>query len=164
MTRFLKSRTFRTMSIAGFAAIMLFIFAAPTPAAEREERKGHIHVQKVCPMATFTGAPGSYCTITVSDLAEIPANVTRVYYDEPSALPIGTVAFLDSKVVVYAGTGSWAAGRCTVDYSTGLGLCTVSDGTGTLTGFSARIDVRIDYATGITYWDGTYSFSTLPER
>lgn len=121
-------------------------------------------MQKVCPAATFTGAPGSYCTITVSDLAEIPANVTRVYYDEPNPLPIGTLAFLDSKVVVYVGTGNWASGRCTVDYLTGLGLCTVSDGTGTLAGFSARIDVRIDYATGITYWDGTYSFSPLPPR
>ena len=121
-------------------------------------------MQKVCPAATFTGAPGSFCTITVSDLAEIPANVTRVYYDEPNPLPIGSLAFLDSKVVVYVGTGNWASGRCTVDYLTGLGLCTVSDGTGTLAGFSARIDVHIDYATGITYWDGTYSFSPLPPR
>ena len=35
------------------------------------------------PDATFTDAPASYCTITVSDLAEIPAKVARVYYDEP---------------------------------------------------------------------------------
>lgn len=164
MTRFFEFRTARTMSLAGFAAIALSIFAAPTPAAAQEGQKGQFHVQKVCPAATFTGAPGSYCTITVSDLAEIPANVTRVYYDEPNPLPIGTLAFLDSKVVVYVGTGNWASGRCTVDYLTGLGLCTVSDGTGTLAGFSARIDVRIDYATGITYWDGTYSFSPLPPR
>jgi hypothetical protein len=164
MTKFPELRTLRTTAIAGFAAIVLSIFAAPTPAAAQEGKKGQIHVQKVCPMTTFSGAPGSYCTITVSDLAEIPANVTRVYYDEPLSLPIGTVAFLDSKVVVYAGPGNWAAGRCTVDYSTGLGLCTVSDGTGRLAGFSARIDVRIDYATGVTYWDGTYSFSPLPGR
>ena len=164
MTKFRELRRFRAMTTTGLAAVVLSIFAAPTPAAEQEGRKGQIHVQKTCPMATFTGAPGSYCTIMVSDLAEIPANVTRVYYDEPQALPIGAVAFLDSKVVLYAGPGNWAAGRCTVDYSTGLGLCTVSDGTGTLAGFRARLDVRIDYATGITYWDGTYTFSSLPPR
>jgi hypothetical protein len=163
MTKFLELRRFKAMTTAGLAAIVLSIFAAPTPAAQ-EGRKGQIHVQKTCPMATFTGAPGSYCTITVSDLAEIPANGTRVYYDEPQAVPIGAVAFLDSKVVLYIGPGNWAAGRCTVDYSTGLGLCTVSDGIGTLAGFGARLNVRIDYATGITYWDGTYSFSPLPPR
>ena len=164
MTRLLELRTLRTTSFAGFAAIVLSIVAAPIPASAQEGQKGQIHVQKVCPPATFTGAPGSYCTITVSDLAEIPANVTSVYYDEPNPLPIGPLAFLDSKVVIYVGTGNWAAGRCTVDFSTGLGLCTVSDGTGTLAGFSARIDVRIDFGTGITYWDGTYSFGPLPQR
>src|SRR5262249_40598874 len=54
-----------------------------------------------------------------------PANIARVYYDEPHPIPIGTVAFLDSKIVLYIGPGNWAGGRCTVDYSTGLGLCTV---------------------------------------
>src|ERR1700733_5262621 len=122
MTRFLELRTFRTLSTAGLAAILLCIIAATNPAAAQEGQKGQIHVQKVCPAATFTGAPGSYCTITASYLAAIPASVTRVYYDEPNALPIGTVAFLDSKVVIYVGPGNWAAGRCTVDYSTGLGL------------------------------------------
>ena len=164
MTRLRKLRTVRTLSFAGLAAIVLSIVASPTPASAQEGHKGQIHVQKVCPPATFTGAPGSYCTITVSDLVEISANVTKVYYDEPNPLPIGTVAFLDSKVVIYVGPGNWAAGRCTVDYSTGLGLCTVSDGAGTLAGFSARIDVRIDFATGVTYWDGTYNFGPLPQR
>src|SRR5215472_6750853 len=98
MTRFPELRTFRALSTAGFAAIVFCIFAAPIPAAAQEGQKGQIHVQKVC-KGTFTGAPGSYCTITVSDLSEIPANVTRVYYDEPHSLPIGTLAFLDSKIV-----------------------------------------------------------------
>jgi hypothetical protein len=160
MTRFPELRTFRTISIA---AIVLSVFTSPTPVAAQEGRKGQVHVQKVC-AGTFTGAPGSYCTITVSDLAELPANGTRVYYDEPHPLPIGKAAFLDSKIVLYVGTGNWAAGRCTVDYSTGLGLCTVSDGTGSLAGFSARFDVRINFTTAVTYWDGTYGFSPLPER
>jgi len=156
--------TFRTTCVGSFAVMVLSAFMVPIQATAQEGQKGQIHVQKVCPPATFTGAPGSYCTITVSDLAAIPANIARVYYDEPNTLPIGTVAFLDSKILVYAGPGNWAMGRCAVDFSTLLGLCTVSDGTGTLAGFSARIDVRIAYGTGITYWDGTYSFSPLPPR
>jgi hypothetical protein len=163
MAKFLKLRASRTMSLLGFAALLLFMFAASAPATAETGQKGQLHIQKVC-AGTFTGAPGSYCTITVSDLVAIPANVSRVYYDEPNFLPIGPVAFADSQIIVYVGTGNWAAGRCTVDYSTGLGLCRVSDGTGTLAGFSARLDVRIDFATGITYWDGTYSFSPLPKR
>src|SRR5690242_4201741 len=82
MTRLSAFRSFRTLSIASFATIVLCIFGAPDPAAAQEGQKGQIHVQKVCPAATFTGAPGSYCTIIVSDLATISANVTRVYYDE----------------------------------------------------------------------------------
>jgi hypothetical protein len=164
MTRQLELRTFRTLAIAGLATIALCFFCVPAPAAAQERQKGQIHLQKVCPTTTFTGSPGSYCTITVSDFAAIPANVATVSYQEPGALPIGTLAFLDSKVVIYVGPGNWAAGRCTVDYSTGGGLCTMSDGIGTLAGFTARIDVRIDYATGVTYWDGTYSFDPLPVR
>jgi hypothetical protein len=163
MTRFLELPSFRSIATAGFAALALSITVA-TPVAAQSGQRGQIHIQKVCPSTTFTGAPGSYCTITISDLAAIPANAARVYYDEPSPLPIGTVAFADSKVVLYAGPGNWAAGRCTVDYSNGLGLCTMSDGTGTLAGFSARFDVRIDFMSGITYWDGTYAFSPLPPR
>jgi hypothetical protein len=149
------------MSIAGF--MMLAALLTASSAAAQEGQKGQIHLQKIC-AGTFTGAPGSYCTVTVSDLGALPAAVARVYYDEPHPVPIGSVLFLDSKIVLYTGTGNWAAGRCTVDYSTGLGLCTISDGTGTLAGFSARFDVRIDFAAGITYWDGTYSFSPLPAR
>jgi hypothetical protein len=146
----------------------IFTLAVPLPAAAQEGQKGQVHLQKICPTTgpniTFTGAPGSYCTITVSDLSVIQPNTARVYYDEPAPIPIGTVAFLDSKIVLYAGIGNWAAGRCTVDYLNGLGLCTVSDGTGAFAGFSARFDVQIDFATGITYWNGTYSFSPLPAR
>lgn len=161
MKSFPRRRALKTISIAG--CMMLTALFTVNSAVAQEGQKGQIHLQKIC-AGTFTGAAGSYCTVTVSDLAALPAAVARVYYDEPHPLPIGPVAFLDSKVVLYTGTGNWASGRCTVDYSTGLGLCTISDGIGTLAGFSARFDVRIDFATGITYWDGTYSFSPLPSH
>ena len=164
MTRLTESRTFRTMSLMGLAALVLSTFTAPTPAAAEDGQKGQLHLQKVCPPSTFTFAPGSYCTVTVSDLAALPANTTKIYYDQPAIPPEGSAGFLVSPILVYVDTGNWATGRCTVDLSTARGLCTVSDGIGRLAGFSARINVQIDFATGITYWDGTYSFEPLPPR
>jgi hypothetical protein len=155
MTQYLGSRT--------FAVLALLLLVAANPGAAQTGQKGQLHIQKVCPSSTFTGKPGSNCTIKASDLAAVPA-ATTVYYDEPSLLPEGPVAFLDSKVLLYVGPGDWATGRCTVDFSNAHGLCTFSDGTGPLAGFSARVDVRIDVGTGITYWDGTYEFSPLPPR
>jgi hypothetical protein len=76
MTRFLEFLRFKAVTTAGFAALVLSI-AAPTPVAAQEGQKGQVHIQKVC-KGTFTGAPGSYCTVTISDLTAIPANAARV--------------------------------------------------------------------------------------
>jgi hypothetical protein len=67
---------------------------------------------------------------------------------------------LDSNVVLDAGDGSRALGRCTLDFATGLGLCTFSDGTGRLAGFHARIDVSAPrYPGDDWHWRGPYEFS-----
>ena len=163
MTRFLTFQTFRTMPIAGFAAIALSILTAPTSATAHEERKGQIHIQKVCPSTTFTGANGSYCSVTASDQPALPIS-TKIYYNGLPAVKEGEKAFLDSPIVLYVGTTDWAIGRCTVNLANAQGLCIVTDGVGQLAGFSARFDVRIDFQSGITYWDGTYAFTPLPPR
>ena len=74
-------------------------------------------------------------------------------------VPAGIPAFgLDSNVVLDAGNGNRAMGRCTLDATTGTGLCTFGDGTGQFAGFHARVDVS--YLGGADFaWDGTYSFS-----
>jgi hypothetical protein len=164
MIKFPKSLSFASTRLAGvITAFGVLLASAVAPAAAQTGRTGQIHTQKVCPASTFTGGPGSYCTITVSDLLAIPPG-TRIYYDIPTPQPQGTAGFIDTNILFYVGTGDWAVGRCTVDFSTLLGLCTATDGIGVLAGFSARLDVRIDFSTGITYWDGTYSFSPLPGR
>jgi hypothetical protein len=58
---------------------------------------------------------------------------------------------------------TFAVGRCTLDFATGLGLCTFTDGTGQLAGFHARVDVS---ALGGRQWawDGTYRFRSEHER
>jgi hypothetical protein len=151
------------MPIAGLAAIALCTLAAPTSATAEEGQNGQIHIQKICPGTTFTGANGSYCSVTVSDQAALPIS-TKIYYNGLPAVKEGEKAFLDSPVVLYVDTTNWAIGRCTVNLANAQGLCIVTDGVGQLAGFSARIDVRIDFLSGIIYWDGTYSFAPLPPR
>ena len=140
-------------------AVVIFSLSMPVvPASAQNGRTGQIHITKDCSQYTFMA--GGFCTIVTSDLPEISPG-TKVFYDQSFGTPTG---MLDSNVLLYVSVGNWATGRCTVEASTGLGLCTFSDGTGQLAGFTARINVRIDPATLITYWDGTYTFSPLPPK
>lgn len=149
----------RIIAIAVFAS-----FAALTPApsigvasVSASARKGDLHVAKEC--SQYNGTAGSFCTITSSNLATIPIGST-VFYDQPAGIPPG---LLDSNVVLDAGNGDRAVGRCTLDFSTGLGLCTFSDGTGRFSGFQARVEVS--YVGGPDWaWDGTYSFTSRDDR
>ncbi len=117
-------------------------------------RSGLLQVEKEC--SDYQGQPGQFCTITSSNLVAITPGA-KVVYTQPAGIP---AAMLDSNVVLDAGDGSRAIGRCTLDFATGLGLCTFSDGTGRLAGFNARIDVTPpSYAGDDWHWRGTYRFS-----
>ena len=139
--------------IAGFCALILALStgAASISASERNRKHRELHATKNC--KDYTGGAGSSCTITSSSLPEIKIG-SRVIYDQAAGIPEG---MLDSNIVLDAGDGNRAVGRCTLDLVTRLGLCTFSDGTGELAGFHARVDVSHlggrDWA-----WDGTYSF------
>jgi hypothetical protein len=103
---------------------------------------------------------GGTCKIVSSNLPEIPAG-SLVHYTQ--AFGILNPAWLDSNVVLDAGHGNKAVGRCTVDFSIttpGLsGLCTFSDGTGNLAGFTARVIFSTIPTPPADYtWDGHYSF------
>ena len=141
--------------VAGFVALTVSLTMGATSISAQSGRNGQLHETKEC--SAYTGSAGSFCTITSSDLAEIKTG-SKVSYDQPAGIPAG---LLDSNVVLDAGTGNRALGRCTLDLTTGLGLCTFSDGTGQFTGFTARVDV--DCRSGCR-WDGTYSFSPEPGR
>jgi hypothetical protein len=122
-----------------------------------ESRHGQLHVMKEC--SHFTGTAGSYCTITSSNLAEIPAGTT-VYYTQAPVDPKsaeGKAVSLDSNVVLFFATGDWATGRCTLG-TTGHGLCTFSDGVGELAGFHARVAVAPTGGPNFS-WIGRYSFT-----
>ena len=144
---------FTRVLVAGFIALTLSLGAeAASPA-----RKGNLNVTKEC--SENTGAAGSFCTITSSNLAEIKIG-SKVFYDQAAGIPTG---LLDSNVVLDAGDGNRAVGRCTLDFATLLGLCTFSDGTGQFAGFEARIIVTYTGGANFT-WNGTYSFSSEPGR
>jgi hypothetical protein len=157
MTKHLGSLALGAMSVALTLTLALGGHVASVSASSA--RSGDLHIEKNC--SAYTGAPGGYCTITVSNLPEIPANTTRVFYDQAYGLPApdGSSApgMLDSNVVLYAGFGDWAVGRCTLNVDGSTGLCTFSDGVGQLAGFHAR--VAVSSAGGANYfWNGTYHF------
>ena len=148
------------LNSARTAAVLVLIAGAgliplthPLTAGESNSgRHGQLHITKLCP--TYTGAAGDHCTVATSNLGALPPGTT-VYYDQAAGVPAGN---LDSNVMLFVSSGNWAIGRCTVESATGHGLCTVSDGVGSLAGFSARVHVVIDPKTFITYWDGIFSF------
>jgi hypothetical protein len=141
--------------LLGSLTLALALALSTGAASADSARNGQLHVTKEC--SQDKGAAGDFCTITSSSLEAIKVG-SKVYYDQALGIPKG---LLDSNVVLDAGNGNRAVGRCTLDLTTGLGLCTFSDGTGQFAGFRARVDV--DCRSGCR-WDGTYSFSPDPER
>ena len=137
--------------IAGLAAAALVLGAGAVSMSASNGRSRPLHVTKEC--SEYTYAAGSFCTITSSNVRAIGVG-SKVFYSQAAGIPEG---MLDSNVILDAGNGDRAIGRCTLDATTGLGLCTFSDGTGRFAGFQARIDVS--YLGGPDYaWNGTYSW------
>ena len=129
------------------------VIAPDTNVSASLGRSGALHVDKACP--DYHGHPGEFCTITASNLSEITPGA-KVVYTQPAGIP---AAMLDSNVLLDAGDGNRAIGRCTLDFATGRGLCTFSDGTGHFAGFQARIDVTPPGFDGDDWhWRGTYAF------
>jgi len=146
------------MLVAVFVTLALSLSVGPASVWAGSSKNGQLHLTKEC--HEYTGLAGSFCTFTSSNLSEITAG-SRVYYDQVPGIPAG---LLDSNVVLDAFTGNRAVGRCTLDLTTFLGLCTFSDGTGDFTGFEARVDVDCRPHGSPCTWDGTYRFRPQPPR
>jgi hypothetical protein len=142
------------LSVLGLLVGMAVLASVTAPVVASSARAGVLKVTKEC--SQYTGAAGSFCTITYSNLPEIAIG-SKVLYSQAAGVPAG---LLDSNVVLDAGNGDRAVGRCTLDLSTGLGICTFSDGTGQFAGFHARVDVFPPGYSGIDWlWNGTYGFT-----
>jgi hypothetical protein len=137
--------------------LILGVFAVTLGAAPPSASfSGHkrLHVTKNC--LGYTGQAGSFCTISTSNLPAIPVG-SKVFYFQ-SLVP--STGLLDSNIVLDAGSGNRAIGRCTLDLVTNLALCTFSDGTGDFSGFHARVNGSGTFAE--YHWDGTYGFDKQP--
>ena len=153
-----RTRTlFSLFAIAGLTALTLSVPSAS--ASEASERSGRLHIMKEC--SESTGLPGAFCTITFSNLAAIPVG-SKIFYDQSGNTVPGV---FDSDVVLDAGNGNRAIGRCTLDGATAVGICQFSDGIGELAGFHARVDVKPTTPDLVNYdWRGTYRFAGLPRQ
>ena len=139
----------RTVALA--VAIAAAAFAVTAGSATATPRSGALHVTKEC--SQYTGAAGSFCTITSSSLKTIDAGSKVIY-----AQPAGATG-LDSDIVLYTDPGNSAYGHVTLSFATLSGVVTFSGGTGQFRHFQASVAVTYDPTTGLWSWDGTYSFN-----
>jgi hypothetical protein len=72
---------------------------------------------------------------------KVPPDGTVNYYTQAFGI---IPNLIDSNVILDAGNGNRAIGRCTFDVATNTGVCIYTDGTGTLAGFSARLEITLD--------------------
>lgn len=145
-------------SFLGLAAgaVLLVVLGSAMPAASSTNQALRaakaLHATKDC--SGFTGLVGAFCTVRSSNVKAIKVG-SKIFYFQLA----GKTA-LDSDMVIYVGQGTVATGHCLLHFATGVGLCTISDGTGTLAGLRARVRVTADSSIPeLWHWDGTYSFS-----
>jgi hypothetical protein len=150
---FASIRTIKRVVLGGLCVGTLVSSTGASSVSASSERTRTLHVTKEC--SEYFGAAGDWCTVTVSNLRRLPVG-SRILYSQAMGVPTG---LLDSNVVLDAGDGNRAVGRCTLDLATGLGLCTFSDGTGQLAGFQARLDVTCPGDGIVCDLDGRYSFN-----
>ena len=138
------------------AAITVGAFAAPTSAetSGSSHRSGELDVTKNC--THYTGASGSFCTITSSNLNAIKVG-SRVVYMTAAGDP--TPGVLDSDLVIDGPGANRARGHVTLDLSTLSGVVTFSGGSGEFAHFHAGpITVACPDFPDCS-WVGPYRFS-----
>jgi hypothetical protein len=117
-------------------------------------RSGELHVTKNC--SHYTGAAGSFCTITSSNLNAIKVG-SRVVYASAAGDP--TPGVLGSDLVIDGPGHNTAFGHVVLDLSTLSGVVTFWGGTGKFSHFHAGPLVVACPAFPDCSWDGPYSFS-----
>jgi hypothetical protein len=146
-------RRFLVLVAAALSLAALVFSVSATASQDRATQATKpLHVTKDC--SGNRGVAGNFCTIRSSNVKALKVG-SKIFYLQP-----GGKTALNSDTAIYAGPGNIAAGHCLLRFATGVGLCTFSDGTGTLAGFHARARVTADRSIpALWHWDGTYSFS-----
>jgi hypothetical protein len=138
------------------AAVAAGAFAVASSAGNTgsSPRSGALHVTKNC--SHYTGAAGSFCTITSSNLNAIKVG-SRVVYT--SAIGDPTPGLLDSDLVIDGPGSNSAFGHVVLNLSTLSGVVTLSGGTGKFIHFHAGPITVACPAFPDCSWDGPYSVS-----
>jgi hypothetical protein len=146
-------KRFLVLAAGALSLVALVVFVSAASSQNRTLRTAKaFHATKDC--SGFKGVAGNFCTIRSSNVKALKVG-SKIFYMQAS----GKTA-LNSDTAIYAGPGNIAAGHCLLHLATGVGLCTISDGTGTLAGLQARVRVTHDSSiSDLWHWDGTYSFS-----
>src|SRR5262245_56444426 len=138
-----------TAGVLGLAALAFSVSAASSQ--NGSPRAKAFHATKDCSGAT--GRAGGFCTIRSSNVKAIKPGSKIFYFQDD------TRTALDSDIGLYVRRGTVATGHCHIGFAIGVGLCTISDGTGALAGFHARVRVTPDSSIPkLWHWDGTYGF------
>jgi hypothetical protein len=141
----------RSTAAVALLATLGFSGTAASSQSQALRATKELHATKDC--SGFTGLIGAYCTIRSSNVEALKVG-SKIFYVQES----GKTA-LDSDTIIYVKRGSVATGHCFLG-GNGVGLCTISDGTGTLDGFRFRVRVRASSSIPkLWHWDGTYSFN-----
>jgi hypothetical protein len=155
---FMSSRTRLPKGALGLVAgiVLLVVLGSSMSAASSGNQAlggtKPFHATKDC--SGFSGLVGAYCTIRSSNVKALKVG-SKIFYVQEA----GKTA-LDSDTVIYVKRGTVTTGHCYLGHATGVGLCTMSDGTGTLAGFRLRVRVRASSTIpALFHWDGTYSFN-----
>ena len=138
----------------GVALLTALGFSVSAASSQNQAPRGTkaFHGTKDC--SGFSGLVGAYCTIRSSNVEALKVG-SKIFY-----MQVAGKTALDSDTVIYVKRGSVATGHCFLRSATGVGLCTISDGTGTLAGFRLRVRVRASSSIPkLFHWDGTYSFN-----
>lgn len=138
----------------GVALLAALGFSVSAASSQNQAPPGTKAFRATKDCSGFTGLVGAYCTIRSSNVKALKVGSKIFYVQEAGRTGV------DSDIVIYVKRGSVATGHCFLRHATGVGLCTMSDGTGTLAGFRLRVRVTADESIpGLFHWDGTYSFN-----
>jgi hypothetical protein len=153
----MAGRTGLPKSVLGLATAVALLaalgFSVSAAASQNQAPRGTKAFRATKDCSGFTGLVGAYCTIRSSNVKALKVG-SRIFYVQEAGR-----TGLDSDIVIYVKRGSVATGHCFLGDGA-PGLCTISDGTGTLAGFRLRVRVTADASIpGLWHWDGTYSFN-----
>lgn len=139
---------------AGVGMVAALVFSVSAAGSQNAASPGTRPFRATKDCSGFTGLVGAYCTIRSSNVKALKVG-SKIFY-----VQVAGQTALDSDTIIYVRRGSVATGHCLLRFATGAGLCTISNGTGTLAGFHARIRVTADSSIPKLWrMDGTYGFN-----